>query len=181
MFNLVNGFGGQNQQVRQNPDEYAKQYAEQNGLSFEEAKAELKSKYGDPQQQNQSSNIFSFGNSTNAMNTDYASLQEEIASLRDEIANLEEILFGKSESGESTATTSSNTKETKTTTETTKSTNRIKEYEDKTLYKYLKNERGLSDDEIANISKDSEKKYKHELQLHIEWNKRQEYYYSNLE
>ena len=48
MFNLVNGFGGQNQQVRQNPDEYAKQYAEQNGLSFEEAKAELKSKYGDP-------------------------------------------------------------------------------------------------------------------------------------
>ena len=89
MFNLVNGFGGQNQQVRQNPDEYAKQYAEQNGLSVEEAKAELKSKYGDPQQQNQSSNIFSFGNSTNAMNTDYASLQEEIASLRDEIANLE--------------------------------------------------------------------------------------------
>ena len=31
-----------------NPDDYAIQYASENGLSVEEAKAELKSKYGDP-------------------------------------------------------------------------------------------------------------------------------------
>ena len=166
MMNLVNNFGGQTQQVRQNPDEYAKQYAEQNGISFEEAKAELKSKYGDPQQQNQSSNIFTFGNSGNIGSTNYSSLQDEIASLRDEIASLEEKLFGKSETTETNTNNSSNTETNTNETKTSKSTNRIKEYEDKTLYKYLKNERGLSDEEIANISKDNEKKYTQELQQH---------------
>ena len=65
MMNLVNAFGGQTQQVRQNPDEYAKIYAEQNGISVEEAKAELKSKYGDPQEQNGASSI-GFGGYNNA-------------------------------------------------------------------------------------------------------------------
>lgn len=87
MINSVNGFGGQNQQVRQNPDEYAKVYAEQNGLSVEEAKAELKSKYGDPQEQNGMSSIGSFGGYNNAG-------YQDISSIQSEIAELEEKLFG---------------------------------------------------------------------------------------
>ncbi len=35
-------------QVRQDPDAYAQEYANKNGMTLEEAKAELKSKYGDP-------------------------------------------------------------------------------------------------------------------------------------
>ena len=87
MINSVNGFGGQTQQVRQNPDEYAKLYAEQNGISVEEAKVELKSKYGDPQEQNGMSGIGSFGNFNN-----YSI--EDIQNIQDEIAGLEEKLFG---------------------------------------------------------------------------------------
>ena len=88
MFNSINGFGGYNQVQRQNPDEYAKQYAEQNGLSLEDAKAELKSKYGDPQQQNQSSNIFSFGSL--GAGGDVAS--HNIADIEAELADLESTL-----------------------------------------------------------------------------------------
>ena len=90
MINSVNGFGGQTQQVRQNPDEYAKVYAEQNGLSVEEAKAELKSKYGDPQEQNDASSIGSFGNYNNY------SIQD-VQNIQDEIQSLEEKLFGTQE------------------------------------------------------------------------------------
>ena len=90
MMNLVNNLGGQTQQVRQNPDEYAKVYAEQNGLSVEEAKAELKSKYGDPQEQNGISSIGSLGNYNN-----YS--VEDIQNIQDEIQGLEEKLFGTQE------------------------------------------------------------------------------------
>ena len=175
----INIFGGYNQQpVRQNPDEYAKQYAEQNGLSVEEAKAELKSKYGDPQQQNISS-FGSFGN-FNMSNQNTTNLETQIASLRDEIAALEELLFNKETTTTNKTTDSDKTETTtkdttKTETETTKtendsettSTNRIKEYKDKTLYKYLRNEVGLSDSEIAKLSEDDEKKYKKGLHNRI--------------
>lgn len=87
MINAINNFGGQTQQIRQNPDEYAKFYAEQNGISVEEAKAELKAKYGDPQEQNGMSSIGSFGNFGNVETQDISSIQEEIA-------GLEEKLFG---------------------------------------------------------------------------------------
>ena len=174
MMNLVNGFGGQNQQVRQNPDEYAKQYAEQNGLSFEDAKAELKAKYGDPQQQS-TSNIGSFGN-FNMSNQNTTNLESQIASLRDEIAALEELLFNKETTttnkttgSDKTETTTNDTTKTETKSETTESTknNRIKEYKDQTLYKYLKNVRGLSDSEIKALSTDEEKEYKKALHNHI--------------
>ena len=56
MINSVNGFGGQNQQVRQNPDEYAKVYAEQNGLSVEEAKAEPVEDVEEPVKEEESGN-----------------------------------------------------------------------------------------------------------------------------
>lgn len=39
-----------NQQPKQDPDAYAKQYADANNLSLEEAKAELKTKFGDPKE-----------------------------------------------------------------------------------------------------------------------------------
>ncbi len=35
-------------QTKQDPNVYAQQYATQNGISLEDAKEELKSKYGDP-------------------------------------------------------------------------------------------------------------------------------------
>ena len=195
MMNLVNNFGGQNLPVRQNPDEYAKSYAEQNGISVEEAKAELKSKYGDPQQQNKTSGI---GNVST----------QDISSLQEEIAGLEEKLFGEQESGnpilnflmnilnggnntsnnsgtsEKTETTKTESNETTKTTETTETTektetksksNRIKEYKDQTLYKYLKNVRGLSDNEIKSLSSDEEKAYKKDCQKHIDARNRQYY------
>ena len=87
MINSINSFAGQNQPIRQNPDEYAKIYAEQNGISVEEAKAELKSKYGDPQEQNCASIMGSFENFGNFGTQD-------ISSIQDEIAELEEKLFG---------------------------------------------------------------------------------------
>ena len=192
----INIFGGYNQQpVRQNPDEYAKSYAEQNGISVEEAKAELKSKYGDPQQQNKTSGI---GNVST----------QDISSLQEEIAGLEEKLFGEQESGnpilnflmnilnggnntsnnsgtsEKTETTKTESNETTKTTETTETTektetksksNRIKEYKDQTLYKYLKNVRGLSDNEIKSLSSDEEKAYKKDCQKHIDARNRQYY------
>ncbi|MBQ8887028.1 MAG: hypothetical protein IJY61_04935 [Candidatus Gastranaerophilales bacterium] len=81
MINSINSFGGQTQQVRQNPDEYAKVYAEQNGISVEEAKAELKSKYGDPQAQSEISSIGSFGGYNNRETQDISSIQSEISDL----------------------------------------------------------------------------------------------------
>ena len=40
--------------TRINPEQYAQKYARENNLSIEEARAELKSKYGDPQEQQSS-------------------------------------------------------------------------------------------------------------------------------
>lgn len=47
----------------QDPDSYAKTYADKNGITLEEAKAELKSKYGDPSQ-SASPSIFGFNQNT---------------------------------------------------------------------------------------------------------------------
>jgi len=43
-----NNFGSNNRPTEMDPDAYAKKYAEQKGISLEEAKAELKTMYGDP-------------------------------------------------------------------------------------------------------------------------------------
>ncbi len=43
------GTNAQQPSQNQDPDAYAQQYAEENGISLEEAKAQLKAKYGDPQ------------------------------------------------------------------------------------------------------------------------------------
>ena len=40
-----------------NPDTYAQNYANQKGITLEEAKAELKAKYGDPQKPSKSGNV----------------------------------------------------------------------------------------------------------------------------
>ena len=88
MTNAINSFGGFNQPVRQNPDDYAKLYAEQNGLSVEDAKAELKAKYGDPKAQEEAGSFNSF----NSYNNSYSS--QDIATLEEEIKSLEETLFG---------------------------------------------------------------------------------------
>lgn len=45
--------GVQGQQQGMDPDAYAQQYADQKGISLDEAKEELKSKYGDPRKQQQ--------------------------------------------------------------------------------------------------------------------------------
>lgn len=47
----LTGDGSKNQQSGINPDAFAQQYANQNGISLEEAKAQLKAKYGDPNRQ----------------------------------------------------------------------------------------------------------------------------------
>ena len=84
MINSINGFGGYSQQVQQDPNEYAKVYAEQNGLSVEEAKAELKSKYGDPEI-GSSNTPFSFNVNTES---------QDITSIENELQELEAQLFG---------------------------------------------------------------------------------------
>ncbi len=40
--------GAGNLPPKMGPDAYARQYAQQKGISFEEAKAELRAKFGDP-------------------------------------------------------------------------------------------------------------------------------------
>lgn len=45
--------GQQGQNGQQDPDAYAQQYADANGITLEEAKAQLKAKYGNPQQPQQ--------------------------------------------------------------------------------------------------------------------------------
>ena len=57
--NISNNFSFNQVRPNPNPNDYAKKYAEENGLSFEEAKAELKEKYGDPVQ---NTNSFAAGN-----------------------------------------------------------------------------------------------------------------------
>ncbi len=52
-FNTNNAF-----QMKQNPDDYAKTYADKNGISIEEAREELKAKYGAPKQNMQDVSIF---------------------------------------------------------------------------------------------------------------------------
>lgn len=47
----LTGDGSKNQQSGMNPDAFAQQYANQNGISLEEAKAQLKAKYGAPNRQ----------------------------------------------------------------------------------------------------------------------------------
>lgn len=91
MINSINGFNGYSQQVQQDPNEYAKVYAEENGLSVEEAKAELKSKYGDPE----------IGSSFTpfAFNTNYET--QDITSIENEIQELEAKLFGNESSSNS--------------------------------------------------------------------------------
>lgn len=49
----INGVNGYNSfPPKMDPDKYAQQYADRNGITLEEAKTELKAKYGDPQQKN---------------------------------------------------------------------------------------------------------------------------------
>lgn len=57
----IGGFNSNVPNPGMDPDSYAKQYATQHGISLEQAKAELKEKYGDPGQAQvaQKENIFS--------------------------------------------------------------------------------------------------------------------------
>ena len=74
MVGSIYNFGGYNErQVKQNPDDYAKLYAEQNGLSIEDAKAELKTQYGDPMQ-NASGSIFNFNADSNINDMDFSDI-----------------------------------------------------------------------------------------------------------
>ena len=47
--NKNEGINAQQQSKGMDPETYAQQYAEQNGISVEEARAQLKAKYGEPQ------------------------------------------------------------------------------------------------------------------------------------
>ena len=51
--------------ARQDPDTYAKTFATQNGITVDEAKEQLKAKYGDPKPQNDES-VFTNNNSSNS-------------------------------------------------------------------------------------------------------------------
>ena len=97
MFNPIHNQGGYNRPVRQNPDDYAKTYAQQNGLSIEDAKAELKAQYGDPVK-DASGSVFNFNNQSDITNTDFSeifdspvpeqgSIESLITSILDSIMN----------------------------------------------------------------------------------------------
>ena len=49
--NSIGGFGGN--LPKMDPDAYARMYALQKGISLEEAKTELRAKFGDPQKPKQ--------------------------------------------------------------------------------------------------------------------------------
>lgn len=68
MVNGINGFGA-GMPPKMDPDVYARIYAAQNNITVEEAKEELKSKYGAPQQQSQFQGI-NFNNNIHNLGTD---------------------------------------------------------------------------------------------------------------
>lgn len=65
--------GLNNQPMRQDPDSYAKIYAEQNGISLTEAKEQLKEKYGDPSQES----IMNFNNGNSVTDSFTSSVNNE--------------------------------------------------------------------------------------------------------
>ena len=81
-----------NQVPKQDPDSYAQKYAQENNLSLEDAKAELKSKFGDPSEGanvpflGQQDNVSIFSASTNE--NEYASIGGNFND------NLNDIIFG---------------------------------------------------------------------------------------
>ncbi|MBQ8636186.1 hypothetical protein IJ425_08560 [bacterium] len=60
----------------QNPDVYATQYAQQNGISLNEAKNELKVQYGEPQRPQEQS-LFAFQNENNFENISFEFDEQE--------------------------------------------------------------------------------------------------------
>lgn len=58
-FDGIQGYGG-GPVPGVDPDTYAQTYAEKNGISLEEAKAELRAKYGDPQQMSMQRGLLKF-------------------------------------------------------------------------------------------------------------------------
>ena len=54
-FDGIQGFGGGGPVPGMDPNAYAQRYADENGITLEEAKAQLRAKHGDPQQPNQAS------------------------------------------------------------------------------------------------------------------------------
>lgn len=87
--NKISNFGhyGQygQQNVKRNPDDYARRYANQNGISFEEAKTKLKSQYGDAKENSQVSlsEDFDYGSLTSNTSMD----NFDIKSLFNELLN----------------------------------------------------------------------------------------------
>lgn len=88
MFGSINNYGGAyNRPTRQNPDEYAKTYAQQNGLSIEDAKAELKAQYGDPVK-DASGSVFNFNNEPATGNTNLSDFFDNPVPEENSIENL---------------------------------------------------------------------------------------------
>ena len=87
MFSSINNYGGYNRQVRQNPDDYAKTYAQQNGLSIEDAKAELKAQYGDPVK-DASGSVFNFNSQSDVTNTDFSEIFDSPMPKKGSVENL---------------------------------------------------------------------------------------------
>ena len=81
------GLGNNFQLPKTDPEQYAKQYATQNGISLEEARAELKSKYGDPQPPQEAL----FASSGMLNNSTYSTFteqdEEEYLKLQDFVSN----------------------------------------------------------------------------------------------
>jgi hypothetical protein len=74
------GQGGNFFSNKLDPDAYAKQYAAMNGISVEQAREELKTKHGDPQQA-QMHTAPQFGGFNNAVNQNKNDFDEKLKSL----------------------------------------------------------------------------------------------------
>ncbi len=143
----------------QDPNTYAQLYANQNGISLEEAKSQLKAKYGDPSQEN--SSIFSnsdsdtFSSSAAATsisdilnnNNQDVTADEVIANLVDFFQGLIQNLFNGNNDEEETEEETENGTENKSTTDTnTTNTNSVAQNADDEVVNYA-NYWGVSYDE----------------------------------
>ena len=83
MTTINNNYSNSQTQVpKQNPNAYAQKYADEKGISLEEAKAELKAKYGDPKQGTKIPNIQNTSSEDNYVST------ENLFDLDDDVTNV---------------------------------------------------------------------------------------------
>lgn len=147
-----------------NPEVDAQRYANKYNLTLDEAKNLLRAKYGEPTRppvfSASSTNEDTFVSSKISSSSDTSDEYSSIVSESDDSSATTTVASGNTETATTVATTTDSSS-------STKSKSGVREMKDKTLYKFLKREKGLSDTTIDNLSEDQVKKYHKELTAQV--------------